>query len=91
MMEKKNINTVIDLISDGYDVMMETMLNYAHWVVVIGYFIIEEPVDLGKHTVLVYEPYYDKVRLLIADEFLAMWIDGDHKDTSVVKDFIAFK
>lgn len=88
---EKNINTIIDLISDGYAVMMETMLNYAHWVVVLGYFIIGEPEDLEKHTMLVYDPYYDKVRLLIADEFLAMWIDGNHSDTGVVKDFIAIK
>lgn len=88
---EKSVNTIIDAISDGYAVMMETMLNYDHWVVVLGYFIIGEPVDLEKHTMLVYDPYYDKVRLLMADEFLAMWIDGDHSETGVIKDFIAIK
>ena len=89
--EDKDINTIIDAIEDGYAIMIETMLNYAHWVVVLGYFIVGGSEDVEKHQILVYDPYYDNVRLLIADELLNMWIDGSYSETGVLKDFIAIK
>ena len=89
--DEKDINTIIDAIDDGYTVMVETMLNYSHWIVVLGYFIVGEPDNLEKHQILVYDHYYDNLRLLIADEFITMWIDGNHSETGVVKDFIAMR
>ena len=77
--------------NNGYAIMIESMINYAHWLVLLGYYIIGDSRDIESHKVLVYDPYYDKVRLIIADEFLSMWIDGDHEKTGVVKDFIAIK
>ena len=74
----------------GYYIMVETMINYAHWLVLLGYFPLQDN-DAEHAEVLLYDPYYDKVRLISADEFMSMWIDGDYEHTRVKKDFIAIK
>ena len=58
---------------DGYYVMVESMYNYAHWMVLLGYYPLEQA-NVEKSRLLVYDPWFDQVRLLIADEFLPMWV-----------------
>ena len=75
------------LLAEKYYIMAECMYNYAHWVVVLGYFAVRDPEDTEEHRILLYDPYYDQVRLVIADEFLTMWCDPDGH----VKEFVAIR
>lgn len=84
----KNFDLVLRLMQQGYGVMLESMYNYAHWMVLMGFFPAE---DFERAKLLMYDPYYDEVRLLNADEFLGMWMDGDHEKNGVEKDFIAVR
>lgn len=89
--EDKDVNTLIRLANQGYGIMIETLLNYTHWLVVIGYCIIGSDTELEKHKIIVYDPYYNDIRLCLADELLGMWIDINYDKNNVVKDFIAIK
>lgn len=78
---------LLKLLDEKYYIMAECMYNYAHWVVVLGYFAVRNREDTEEHQILLYDPYYDQVRLVIADEFLTMWCDPEgHK-----KEFIAIR
>lgn len=84
-----SIKQLFSYMEDGYYIMVESMYNYAHWYAVLGYYVIGD--DPEKHKISIYDPYYDEVRLLNADEFSGMWLDGDHEKTGVYRDFIAIK
>ena len=88
--EKADMDMVLDMVQNGYYVMLECMYNYAHWMVLLGYYPLENS-DIEKSELLMYDPYYDKIRLLSADEFISMWIDGNYENTKVIRDFIAVK
>lgn len=88
--KEKTFDRVLDYVEDGYFVMLESMYNYAHWFVLLGYYPLENG-DVEKSRLLLYDPYYDETRLLSADEFLTMWIDGNFAQTKVEKDFIALR
>lgn len=88
--DEVTFDTVLDYLSTGYYVMVECMINYAHWLVLLGYFpVCNNNVEASE--LLLYDPYYDKVRLVNVDEFVSMWIDGDYGNTNVKCDFIAIK
>ncbi len=84
-----SIKQLFSYMEDGYYIMVESMYNYAHWFVLLGYYAIGD--DPEKHKISIYDPYYDEVRFLNADEFSGMWLDGDHEKTKVYKDFIAIR
>lgn len=85
-----SFDQLLSYINDNYFVMIESMLNFSHWFVLLGYFpSIDSDIEHGK--VLVYDPYYNETRLLILDEFIQMWLDGNHNINSIEKDFIAIK
>lgn len=86
----KTFDKVLDYVEDGYFVMLESMYNYMHWYVLLGYYPLKNG-DIEESRMLVYDPYYDKIKLLNVDEFIAMWIDGDFEHTKVKEDFIAVK
>lgn len=88
--ENVSFDMVLDLMKQGYYIMLECMYNYAHWLVLLGYYPLDNS-TLEKSSLLVYDPYYNNVRLLNADEFIAMWIDGNYGNTMVEKDFIAIR
>ncbi len=80
-------STLNKLLQEKYLIMAECMYNYAHWVVILGYFSPCNRCDIEEHQILLYDPYYDMVRLVIADEFFTMWCDpSGHK-----QEFIAVK
>lgn len=81
------IDMIGDLLQRGYYVMVESMYNYAHWYVIMGYCAVENETNLEKHKLLIYDPYYNEVRLLNVDEFSGMWCDADNH----VKEFIAVR
>lgn len=85
----KNFDMVLDYFEAGYSVMLESMYNYSHWMVLLGFYPIGD--DIEQYNLLLYDPYYDKVRLVNADEFISMWVDGEHQKNGVEMDFIAVK
>lgn len=85
------IDFIIDLMKKGYYIMLESMVNYAHWMVLLGYYPSYDFTDMEKSKMLFFDPYYNEVKLLNADEFVSMWIDGNYANTKVEKDFIAIK
>lgn len=82
---------LLNLLNENYFIMVESMINYSHWLVFLGYFSIKDKENIEQHKILLYDPYYDSVRLENADEFIGMWIDGEYLNTNVKKDFIAIK
>ena len=82
-------DTVLDLMEVGYGIMLESMLNYSHWMVLIGYYKLSNNIE--ENVIACYEPYYNKIRLMNVDEFIGMWIDGNYAKTKVEKDFIAIR
>ena len=55
-----------------YNVMIECLINYAHWIVLLGY------VKLGnieQDMFIYYDPYYHRINTIIADELISMWYD----------------
>ncbi len=85
-----SFDQLLSYMEDGYYVMMESMLNFSHWFVLMGYFPASDR-DIEKGRVLVYDPYYNCPRLLILDEFIQMWLDGNHHVNSVRQDFVAVR
>lgn len=85
-----DFDTILDYLENGYYVMVESMYNYAHWYVLLGYYPIAGA-DIEKSTLLIYDPYYHNTRLLNTDEFICMWIDGNFAASGVEKDFIAIQ
>lgn len=88
--EKKNFDQILDYLEQGYGVMLESLYNYAHWMVLMGYYPISKG-ELEKSKILVFDPYYNEVRLLNTEEFINMWLDADHLENGIVNDFIAIK
>lgn len=78
-----------DLLSDNY-VMVETMYNYDHWLVVLGYLSNNENF-IDKHKIILYDPYLNTVRIENAEEFFGMWVSGQYTENNIIKDFIAIR
>jgi len=69
---KENVLRELTMLMVDYNIMVECMVNYAHWIVLLAY------VDLGdieKDIIVYYDPYYNRVNEIIADEFASMWYD----------------
>lgn len=90
-MKKITFLDILELCDKGYYIMLESMVNYSHWMVFMGYLRISNKNNLEQNQFLFFEPYYNQMRLMIAEEFLGMWIDGDYMNSKVKKDFIAIK
>lgn len=69
-----------------YNVMVECMLYNAHWLVVLGYIQLGSPDD---DKIILYDPYYNDVRILHGAEFIDMWFDTAveplHRDYVAIK------
>jgi hypothetical protein len=67
------------------------MVNYAHWMVLLGYAVCGGDTVLESHSALFFDPYYNRVRLINADEFSSEWACADKKASGVARDFIAVR
>lgn len=83
--KEPNLYTINFLLQLGMYVMVESCINYAHWIVIFGYCTNGHPDKTFYHTLLIYDPFYDEFRVLHADEFESMWLDF----TGRKKEFIA--
>lgn len=75
---------------DEYYVMVECMINYDHWLVVLGYYT-NGYKEIDKHQISLYDPFYNNVRVMNAEEFFGMWCSGKHESNGIICDFIAVK
>ena len=89
--QEKTMDKILDLSKDGYYIMLESMYNFSHWMVFVGYFSVRGAANIEEHRMLLYDPYLDSMRLVSAEEFEGMWMDGNHKDNGVYRDFIAVR
>ena len=74
------------LLSDGYCIMIDTMINYDHWLVILGIF-----PNGSNTTILLYDPYYNEEKLMRFGEVCSMWISGDFANNGVKFDYVAVK
>ena len=81
---------VLNMLDAGYVVMLESMINYSHWLVLIGFFPLCKEGDAAEY-LLVYDPYYNELRTIHADEFIGMWCDGEYIYNGIEKDYVAVK
>lgn len=88
---EKSIDKILEYSQQGYYIMLESMYNFAHWMVFVGYFPVRGDTNIEEHKMLFFDPYMDSMRLLSAEEFDGMWLDGNHRDNGVYHDFIAIK
>lgn len=87
---KKNFDMILSYLEEGYGVMLESLHNYAHWMVLLGYYPLSGE-DADKSKLLMFDPYFNQVRLVNTEEFTNMWIDADHNKNGIINDFIAIK
>ncbi len=85
------LDDIISYMEKGYFVMLESMINYSHWLVLISYLTIPTPYGYEGYQLVFYDPYYNNIRMMSADEFIGVWIDGPYEKTKVKKDFIAVR
>lgn len=85
--EDINLKLLNNLLKKKYFVMTECLYNYAHWVVVVGYFAVKGARNREEHTIAFFEPYYNEIRLVRADEFETMWCDAEGH----FREFVAVK
>ncbi len=85
--EDLNLKLLCRLLQEKYFIMAESLLNYDHWVVILGYYATRDKEDTEEHSVLIFDPYYDKVRLMIAEEFETMWCspEGNYRAFVAIK------
>lgn len=84
----KDMSEIIELLKNGFFVAMETMINFDHWVVLLGY---SHLGDFDDDMITYYCPYFSEVRTVHFSEFVEMWKSGNYAENDVVNDFIAVK
>ena len=85
--EETSLRDMTDYLSKGYFVMTESIHNGGHWMVLLA-ILATGGSDLEKQSILLYDPYYDRSRLIIADEYDSMWYDANR---DIMHDFIAIR
>lgn len=87
--EQLEFDGILDLMKQGYNVMVECMINYSHWVVILGYYPKGE--QQADNYLLIFDPYYNEVRLIRTEELMGMWCDGEPSPDRVMFDYIAIR
>lgn len=86
-----DFSQIINYLNSGYFIMLGSLINYSHWMVLIGCYTFDDKRSSEDIKLLFYDPYYNDIRIILLDEFIGMWIDGDYANNNVEKDFIAIK
>ena len=82
---------IIEYMDCGYYIMLESMINYSHWMVLIGCYVLGNDSNPESVKLSFFDPYYNDVKIILLDEFINMWIDVNNKENHIEKDFIAIK
>lgn len=69
--------------------MIETMYNYAHWLVILGFYPCGN--KISNCNILLWDPYSGNTRMENMEEVISMWVDGDFAHTKIKNDYIAAK
>ena len=88
--EEITFDYIIKLIQKGYGVMLESMINYSHWMVLLACYPLNGS-NKEECSLVFFDPYYNEIRIMRLDEFETVWLDGDHESNGIKKDFIAIK
>lgn len=80
---------ILLMVENGWSVMIETMYNYSHWLMILGFY--PHGDEFSDCDILLWDPYLGKTRLENAEEVISMWIDGDFEHTNVKNDYIAVR
>ena len=81
---------IYELLNDNYYVMVESMICFDHWCNLLAY-ITNNSFDREKQYLLLYDPYYNQLKMISVDEFESVWLSGQHEKNNIFKDFIAIK
>lgn len=81
-----DISDIISLLGKGFYVGMDSMINYDHWVVLLGY---SKLGDYDDDIITYYCPYFNEIRTVHFSEFTEMWMSGNYAKNNIVHDFIA--
>lgn len=84
----RDFSEILNLLKNGYYVAVETMINFDHWVVLLGY---SHLGDFDDDMITYYCPYFSEIRTVHFSEFVEMWKSGNYAQNDVVNDFIAVK
>lgn len=85
---KKDISEILLLMKNGYYIAMETMINFDHWVVLLGYTHLG---DFDEDLITYFCPYFSEIRTVHFSEFVEMWKSGNYTENGVIQDYIAVK
>ena len=83
---KINISYLLNLFYENYYIMVECMVSYSHWMILLGYYNFG---DIKK--LIFYDPYYNEIKKFGLEEFYVMWKDGNYDKNNIERDFIAIK
>lgn len=83
-----DFSDIVELLKNGFYVGINSMINFDHWVVLMGY---SKLGNYDEDMVVYYCPYFNEVRSARFSEFVEMWRSGEYAKNGVVKDFIAIK
>ncbi len=82
---------IAQYMENGYYIMLESMINYSHWMVLLGCFVFNGDSDPETDTLVFFDPYYNSLKAMLLDEFINVWEDANSEENKVFKDFIAVK
>lgn len=83
-----DMSDIIELLKQGFYVGINSMINYDHWVVILGY---SKLGDYDDDMISYFCPYFSEVRMAHFSEFVEMWMSGNYAENKIVHDFIAVK
>lgn len=86
-----SFDDIIRYMKSGYYVMLESLTNYSHWMVLLGCYVLGDATDAESIKLSFYDPYYNDIKFVLLDEFINIWIDAEKEDNGIEKDFLAIK
>lgn len=86
-----SFDDIVALVADGYQVMLESLINYSHWMVLTGCYSFGDGTDPEMIKLALYDPYYHDIKVMLLDEFINVWIDAETEANGIEQDYLAFK
>ena len=84
-----SFNDIVTLMKSGYYVMLESLTNYSHWMVLIGCYVLGDGSDAEEIKLSFFDPYYNDIKNMLLDEFINIWIDAENEINGIERDFLA--
>ena len=71
--------------------MLESLINYSHWMVLTGCYSFGDGTDPETIKLSLYDPYYHDIKIMLLDEFINVWIDAETEANGIERDYLAIK